>query len=54
MVDITTLITGPSGSGKELVARSVGQSLYTEFDPKGRRFAERRFPPSTCPPLRRP
>jgi transcriptional regulator with AAA-type ATPase domain len=38
MVDIPTLITGPSGSGKELVARAVGESLYTAFDPKGRRF----------------
>ena len=43
MVDIPTLITGPSGSGKELVARAVGQSLYTEFDPQGRRFAENRY-----------
>ena len=43
MADIATLITGPSGSGKELVARAVGQSLYTEFDPKGQRFAENRY-----------
>ena len=43
MVDIATLITGPSGSGKELVARAVGQVLYIEFDPKGRRFAENRY-----------
>jgi DNA-binding NtrC family response regulator len=43
MVDIPTLITGPSGSGKELVARAVGQSLYTAFDPKGQRFAENRY-----------
>jgi DNA-binding NtrC family response regulator len=43
MMGIATLITGPTGSGKELVARAVGQSLYTEFDPKGHRFAENRY-----------
>jgi DNA-binding NtrC family response regulator len=43
MADFPTLITGPSGSGKELVARAVGQSLYAEFDPARRRFAERRY-----------
>jgi DNA-binding NtrC family response regulator len=43
MVGIATLITGPSGSGKELVARAVGQSLYTHFDPKRQRFAENRY-----------
>lgn len=40
MADITTLITGPSGSGKELAARAVGMSRYIPYDRKARRFTE--------------
>ncbi|MCE2796497.1 MAG: sigma 54-interacting transcriptional regulator [Planctomyces sp.] len=35
----TTLITGPSGSGKDLVAQAVGLSRRIPFDPETRRFA---------------
>ncbi|MBC2606219.1 sigma-54-dependent transcriptional regulator [Pelagicoccus albus] len=39
MSDIVTLITGPSGTGKELVARAVGMSRFVPFDIKTGRFA---------------
>lgn len=39
MSDIVTLITGPSGSGKELVARAVGMSRFVPFDLKAGKFA---------------
>ena len=34
------LITGPSGTGKELAARAIGQSRYIPFEPGRRRFTE--------------
>ena len=39
MADFTTLVTGPSGTGKELVAQAIGLSRYVQFDPKSRTFA---------------
>jgi len=33
MDDFTTLITGPSGTGKELVAAAIARSRYVPFDP---------------------
>ena len=39
MQEIPTSITGPSGTGKELVARAIGLSRYIPFDEERTRFA---------------
>ena len=38
MADLATLVTGPSGTGKELVARAVGRAGYLPFDEGARAF----------------
>ncbi|HYP06887.1 MAG TPA: sigma 54-interacting transcriptional regulator, partial [Bryobacteraceae bacterium] len=40
MGEFTTLITGPSGTGKELVARSIALSRYIPFDDRSLTFGE--------------
>ncbi len=40
MHNLTTLITGPSGTGKELVASAIGLSRYIPFEPKTETFSE--------------
>ncbi len=40
MRDFPTLITGPSGTGKELVARAIAGSRYVPFDAVRCRFAD--------------
>lgn len=38
MRELTTLITGPSGTGKELVARAISLSQYIKFDSDKQQF----------------
>jgi hypothetical protein len=38
--DIPTLVTGPSGTGKELVAQAIGLARYIPFDSATERFTE--------------
>jgi DNA-binding NtrC family response regulator len=40
MADIPTLIVGPSGTGKDLVAQAIGYSRYLAFDEQAGRFVE--------------
>jgi DNA-binding NtrC family response regulator len=40
MGDVATLVSGPSGTGKELVARAIALGRYIPFDAATRRFAE--------------
>lgn len=40
MALLPTLITGPSGTGKELVARAIGLSQYIAFDATTKRFVK--------------
>lgn len=40
MHDVTTLILGPSGTGKELVASAIGLARYVPFDAKHEQFVE--------------
>ena len=40
MGEFATLITGPSGTGKELVARAIAESRYLPFDERRLAFAD--------------
>jgi DNA-binding NtrC family response regulator len=42
MGEFPTLITGPSGTGKELIARAIAGSRYVPFDPDRMEFADSR------------
>jgi DNA-binding NtrC family response regulator len=39
MADYTTLVIGPTGTGKELVAKAIALSRYVPYDPRTRSFA---------------
>jgi hypothetical protein len=43
MAHVTTLITGPSGTGKGPVAQAIGRSRYLKFDLEKEQFAESRY-----------
>ena len=45
MSEFATLITGPSGTGKELAARAIAQSRYVPFDDKKLAFADDEIAP---------
>jgi transcriptional regulator with AAA-type ATPase domain len=40
MGDVATLVCGPSGTGKELVAQAIGLARYIPFDPEREAFVE--------------
>jgi DNA-binding NtrC family response regulator len=40
MGEFPTLITGPSGTGKELIARAIAGARYVPFDPRSMTFAD--------------
>ncbi len=54
MKDFPTLITGPSGTGKERAAEAIGRSLYIPFTSRrrSRPTSSRRSTRSTCPRCR--
>ena len=41
VAEVPTLITGPTGTGKELVAQTLGGSRYLPFNPSTKRFVAR-------------